>query len=461
MSTATEGAGLTRAELEGRPLADLHAIAKSAGIERFRLLRREELIEKLEGAEAPDDLPEAAPAATSTPPVASEETGQGPDDDEERPRRRSRGGRRRRERPRDGDDASDKGDEKADGGKREEKRDEEPQETLSGILDVLPQGHGLLRQGLTPAEDDVYVSPSQIRRCDLRPGDEVEGPVRQPRRGERHRALVRVEKVGGSPPGEEREAGFESLTPIPPHRPLPLQPADDDVLVRSAALIAPLAYGQRVLIRAEPRSGRTTLLRALVKAISAASEAPKIIVLLVDERPEEVTEWQREAPDAEIAAAPADLTPADQVRHAELAVGLAKRRAEAGEDIVFVIDSLTRLGVAHGDPAAVKPVFGAGRELEEEGSGSLTVIATVLAGTEDGDEALEAVETTENATIALDPDLAKAGITPAIDVTSSGISNEDKLRSGEELEEIRAFRRELSKLPGEEAAAKLAERAAG
>ena len=453
MSTATEGAGLTRAELEGRPLADLHVIARAAGVDGFRKLRREELIEKLEGAEAPADMPEAAPARAAAP-AAETDAGKPPEDDEERPRRRSRGGRRRRERsPGDESSSAQEGSEE-----RKEERDDEPQEVLSGILDVLPQGHGLLRQGLTPAEDDIYISPSQIRRCDLRPGDEVEGPVRQPRRGERHRALVRVEKVGGAEPGEDREAGFDALTPVPPHRLMPLQPSDDDVLVRSASLVAPLAYGQRVLVRAEPRSGRTTLLRGLVKAITAADDAPKVIVLLVDEGPEEVTEWSRQAPDAEIAAAPADLTPADQVRHAELALGLAKRRAEAGDDVVFVIDSLTRLGVAHGDPAAIKPVFGAGRELEEEGSGSLTVIATVLAGTEDGDEALEAVETTENATIALDPDLAKAGITPALDVTASGVSNEEKLRSDEELEEVRSFRRELLKLPSEEAATRLAQR---
>ena len=454
MSTATEGAGLTRAELEGRPLADLHAIAKAADVDGFRLLRREELIEKLEGTEEPADIPEAAPVREK--PASSEgDSGKSPadDEDEERPRRRSRGGRRKREQPK-GEQNEEKKDEKKD-------REDEPQETLSGILDVLPQGHGLLRQGLTPAEDDIYVSPSQIRRCELRPGDEVEGPVRQPRRGERHRALVRVEKVGGAEPGEERADGFEALTPIPPHRRLPLAPESDDVLVQSAAFIAPLAYGQRVLVRAEPRSGRTTLLRGLVKAITAADEAPKVIVLLVDEGPEDVTEWSRQAPDAEIAAAPADLTPADQVRHAEMALGLAKRRAESGEDVVFVIDSLTRLGVAHGDPAAIKPVFGAGRELEEDGSGSLTVIATVLAGTEDGDEALEAVETTENATIALDAELAAAGVVPALDVSASGVSNEEKLRDESELEEIRSFRRELSKLPSEEAATRLADRFRG
>ena len=463
MSTAAAGERLTREDLEGKPLADLHVLAKATEVERFRMLKRDELIAALEGKEAPEGVELSPPppppaAASAAPAVSADGDEEQADSDDERPSRRGRGGRRRRRggEGRGGDSEQGDGARKPDGDAGADS--DEPQETISGILDVLPQGHGLLREGLAPGDDDVYVSPSQIRRCELRAGDEVEGPVRPPRRGERHRALVRVEKVGGSEPGEDREAGFDALTPVPPHRPLALAPAEDDVLVGAVAQLVPLAYGQRVLVRAEPRSGRTTLLRGLVKAITAAPEPPQVIVLLVDEKPEEVTEWRREAPEAEIAAAPADLTPGDQVRHSELAVGLAKRRVESGQDVVVVIDSLTRLSVAHGDPAQVKPIFGAGRELEEEGSGSLTVIATALAGTEDGDEALEAVETTENATIALDPELAAAGVFPALDVTACGVSNEDRIRSAEELAEIRELRRELGRLPAAEAAATLAER---
>jgi transcription termination factor Rho len=212
-----------------------------------------------------------------------------------------------------------------------------------------------------------------------------------------------------------------------------------------------------VLVISEPRSGRTTLLRGLVSAIEAAEEGPGVIVLLVDERPEEVTEWKRQAPSAEIAAAPADLEAEDQVRHAELALARAKRRAESGEDVVVVIDSLTRLGIAYRDPMEVKPVFGAGRELEEEGVGSLTVIATVLRGIEE-EGALEAVETTESSAVVLDGGLAAAGVMPAIDVLRTAAVGEERLREDAELEAVQRLREELRDLDPRATAKALAER---
>ena len=222
--------------------------------------------------------------------------------------------------------------------------------------------------------------------------------------------------------------------------------------------MAPLAYGQRVLIWAAPRSGRTTLLRGLARAIGAAPGDQRLVVLLVDERPEEVTEWRRQAPEVEIVAAPADLGPSDQVRHAELALSRAKRRVEAGEDVVFMIDSLTRLGVATGDAAVVKRFFGAGRELEEEGAGSLTVIATVLSGTSDGDAAFDAVRTTENAILALDHSLAAAGVVPAIDISQSSVAGESGLLEDSELAATRRLSAELRALDPAEAAGLLRER---
>ena len=278
---------------------------------------------------------------------------------------------------------------------------------MAGILEIGRQGHGFVR---VSEGEDVYISASQIRRCELRSGDHVEGPARPARRGERHPALVRVDSVNGAEPVMDRATSFDQLTPVAPHRRIPLAPASDDVLVRAADLLVPLAHGQRLLITAQQGSGRTTLLRGLVAAIAAAPDPPTVVVLLVDERPEEVTEWNRQTEGAEIAAAPADLSAADQVRHAELTLAKAKRRVEAGEDVVLIVDSLSRLGFAYGEAAAAKPFFGAGRELEEEGSGSLTVIATVLTETSDG--VAEAVETTENAHLALDPDLAADGILP-------------------------------------------------
>ena len=394
---------MSRAELEAKHLAQLHALAAKAGIRRYRMLSRAELIEALAGEEGASGNGAAGEEAAPEPKAEAEGEG------------------------------------------------------ASGILDVVQAGHGFLRQGLEPDPDDVYISASQIRRCELRAGDRVEGPARAPRRGERHRALVRVEKVNGGEPGSERASGFDELTPVLPSRRIPIEPDAGDVLLRAVDLLAPLAFGQRVLVVAEPRSGRTTLLRSLVGAIASIADAPGLIVLLVDERPEDVTEWRRQAPGAEIAAAPADLDAGDQVRHAELAVASAKRRAESGEDVVVVIDSLTRLGVAHRDPIAVKPVFGAGRELEEEGSGSLTVIATALRSGEDGDGALEAVETTENATIVLDPELAAAGVVPAIEIEGTRVSGEEALRDPAEVEAVRKLRERLGEAEPREAAEQLAE----
>jgi transcription termination factor Rho len=422
---------MSKEELKKLHLAQLHARAAELGVSGYRRMRREELIDEIAAVDG-------GGAATEAPPAEAAEGDEGAE-----------------AAPEEAGDAGVAEGVKA--GRRN--RAEEGTEPASGVLDVLPAGHGFLRmRGLEPDPEDIYISASQIRRCELRAGDQVEGPSRQPRRGERHPALVRVEKVNGEEPGEERSAGFDELTPVIPHRRIPLEPKPDDVLVRAVDLLVPLAYGQRVLIVSQPRSGRSTLLRGLVETIGASAGAPGVIVLLVDERPEEVTEWRRSAPGAEIAAAPADLDAEDQVRHAELALARAKRRAESGEDVVVIIDSLTRLGVAYRDPIAVKPVFGAGRELEEEGAGSLTVIATVLLGTEDGEGALEAVETTENATIVLDSGLAQAGVMPAINVERSREVGEDKLRDPAELEGARRLREELHALDRAVAAERLAER---
>jgi transcription termination factor Rho len=173
-------------------------------------------------------------------------------------------------------------------------------------------------------------------------------------------------------------------------------------------------------------------------------------VLLADERPEEVTEWERALPDAEIVAATADQEPADQVRAAELAMGHAKRRAESGSDVVVIIDSLSRLAMGYRDPARVKRIFGAGRELAEEGSGSLTVIATVLDS--------EALETTENAVLRLDAELASQGVTPPVIVTECRVSGEDQLRSEDELKAVRELRSELAEMDPADAARTLGER---
>jgi transcription termination factor Rho len=263
--------------------------------------------------------------------------------------------------------------------------------------------------------------------------------------------------VNGQPPEDERHH-FEDLTPSPPTRRLLSSDALGDPLVRAVDLLGPLAFGQRVLILAQPRSGRTTLLRALGSAI--AETGAHLVVLLADERPEEVPQWEQALPNAEIFAATADQEPRDQVRQAELAMGHAKRLAEAGEDVVTLVDSLSRLALGYRDPGRIKRLFGAGRELGEEGSGSLTVIATVLDSDDRGAEVREALETTENLLLRLDAGLASKGIVPALVAADSRASGETELRDPDELERVRRLRDELGQMEPEQAARALAEQIA-
>ena len=239
---------------------------------------------------------------------------------------------------------------------------------------------------------------------------------------------------------------------MPPRRRVSLAPDEADVLTRAVDLLVPLALGQRVLIRAAPRSGRTTLLRGLAGAIQRSPERPALVVLLVDERPEEATAWAKLLPDDELAVATAEMSPRGQSRVADLALERAKRRAVGGDEVVLIVDSLSRLAVAQREPGDVKHVFGAGRELAEDESGSLTVIATTLDGAADEGAALAAVETTENVVVRLDPELAAAGAYPALSVGDTRASGEEELREPQELEAVRRLRSELAgKEPAEAA----------
>jgi transcription termination factor Rho len=213
-----------------------------------------------------------------------------------------------------------------------------------------------------------------------------------------------------------------------------------------------------VLVLAQPRSGRPTLLRALAAAI-ADTEA-HLCVVLADERPEEVPQWHGRVPEAEIFAATAEEEPREQVREAELAMGHAKRLAEAGGDVVVLIDSLSRLALGYRDPARVKRMFGVGRELAEEGTGSLTVIATVLEDDDGGSDVREALETTENLLLHFDADLAAKGVFPSLIPQDTRASGEEELRDPEELEKVRRLRAELAEMEPEEAARTLGEQIA-
>jgi transcription termination factor Rho len=408
-------------ELESVSLAKLHELADRAGIKGFRKMRREDLVTELDQADV--DAPSGSSDGRSG-------RSQGGRSQSGRRRRRSSGGSR----------------EKSDGRERESARDETFDLTeVTGVLEIVGRGSGLIRGEGIP-DSGVYVSPSQIKRCELRSGDEVSGPVRPPRRGERRPSLTRVETVNGEAPDEGRGTAFERLTPVAPHRHIPLTPADDDVLARS------------VVVEAQPRSGRTGFLRSLATSIRAGSEEPpEVMVLLVDERPEEVTSWTRETEGVAIEAAPADQGAREQSRVAERVLSKVRRQAESGSDVVLIIDSLTRLASAFGEPGSVKPFFGTGRELEEETAGSVTVIATALWGAPGDQEVIDAVRTTENSTIKLSSELAAAGVFPSLEVAGCEVAGEGSVLSENEVAAVAKLRSELAGLDAIPAAERLAE----
>ncbi len=436
---------MANGSLENKHIADLHELAAERGIEGFRMLSRDELIDKLGGSgqESGSDRPSGAPAGGGR---------GGSDRGRSRRGQSERGGRRR------GSGRSPRED--SDRDEEDEPEADQPGEPITGVLEITSRGHGFIRPEDPDAEGDIYVSPSQIRRCELQAGDVVSGPARSPRRGERHPALVHIDSVNGAEPGAERSK-FEDFEAVPPHRRLRLsgEGAEDQavVLLRSIDLLTPLARGQRVLVNATRGSGRTTLLPTLAAELGRADDL-EVVVLLIDERPEEERAWRDALPEeAELTIAGAEMRSSEQLRAVELAVAQARRKAESGADVALLIDSLSRLAVAADDPGATKPIFGAGRETAEEEAGSLTVIATALTGADDGGVA-KALATTENVTITLSAELAEAGIYPALDVSGCRVAGEDSLREEAELAGARALRAELMAIPAEEAAERLVQR---
>ncbi len=324
----------------------------------------------------------------------------------------------------------------------------------SGVLEILPDGFGFLRApeySFHPGSDDVYVSPSQIRRFNLRTGDLVGGQVRAPKENERYFALIKVERVNGDPPESAREKVlFENLTPVWPRRRLRLE----DPALRLLVATAPVGFGQRALVVGPPRSGRTTLLQRLATEIARAHPDAALFVVLIAERPEEVTEAERTVPGT-VLATTFDEPDTRHVQVAEMAIERAKRLVEHRRDVVMLFDSLDRFAAAAGgtgapgsygggplDPGAllrVRRVFGAARECEE--GGSLTLFATADVDAQGGGPVAHALGSAATCELRLDAEMARRGIWPALDLAHTGTLRADRLQTPEEAAQSARLRR--------------------
>ncbi|HLN11781.1 MAG TPA: transcription termination factor Rho [bacterium] len=334
----------------------------------------------------------------------------------------------------------------------------------AGVLEIMQEGYGFLRtSGYLPGSEDIYVSPSQIKRFGLRVGDEVLGQVRAPKDNEKYFALLRVEAVNGLDPEQARSRpDFEKLTPVFPHERLNLELPQSDLTVRIVELFAPIGKGQRAMIVSPPKAGKTTLLKKIGQSIVQNHQEIYLMVLLLDERPEEVTDMRRSV-EAEVVASTFDRPPEEHVQVADLVLERAKRLVEGGRDVVVLLDSLTRFSRANNlvippsgrtlsgglDPAALhrpKRFFGAARKIEE--GGSITIIATALidTGSRMDDVIYEEFKGTGNMELHLNRKLQERRTFPAIDIKLSGTRREELLLPDEELRKVWVLRKSLETL---------------
>jgi transcription termination factor Rho len=423
-------------ELEDKSLAELHELAASRGVPGFRALRRAELIEALAGGGGRVEIGELEELerepgrhGLSGGPAPREEVGELPDPEED------------------------------------EERDDDhgrEAEAVTGVLDIVPDGFGFVRvEGFHRSRDDVFVSRSQIRALGLRPGDEVTGAPRRRRRSERHASLAEVETVNGRPAGELADRpDFSELTAAQPAAGIALARDAADVVGRMLELVARPARGGRMLISGPPRVGSSTLLRAMLEGATRDSSLVPI-VLLVDARPEEATEWSRSA-SYPVHASPADRSADSHVELATVAIDRARRLVEQGDDVLLALDSISRLARAFAlgrsrsrgeDPAGAlqlaKRWFAAGRNTEE--AGSLTIVATVHTRSDASIEHSLYEELVDLATAEarLDPELGASGLEPPLDVRRSFSRPDGALAA--EAEHLRRLHGSLESLPAPEA----------
>jgi len=335
-----------------------------------------------------------------------------------------------------------------------------------GVLEILPDGFGFLRSPETSylaCPDDIYVSPSQIRRFGLKPGHIVQGSIRPPKESEKYFALLRVDAVNGCPPDVLNDVKmFEDLTPLHPYERFVMETTPDEVEMRIVDLVTPIGRGQRALIVAPPRTGKTVLLQKMANAIITNSPQSKVLVLLIAERPEEVTDFRRNTPDdVEVVASSFDESSTRHVQVCEMVIEKSRRMVEFGEHVVILMDSLTRMARAYNeemphsgkiltgglDSNALqrpKKFFGAARAIED--GGSLTIIATALidTGSKMDDIIFEEFKGTGNSELHLDRRLVEKRTYPAIDIAASGTRREELLLDPKELQLVYRLRKVLA-----------------
>lgn len=351
-------------------------------------------------------------------------------------------------------------------------------EKVKGILEVLPDGFGFLRgENYLSTEHDIYVSPSQIKSLRLRTGDVIEGEPKEKKENERYRGLMRVDLINEHTVDEAfRRKSFEKLTPVFANKKFNLETSDGNLAMRIIDLMAPIGKGQRGLIVSPPKAGKTTLLKNVANSIIKRTRNVKMIILLIDERPEEVTDFkdfikEHKAQDrVDVIYSTFDELPEHHTRVAEMVLDRAKRLVEHGEDVVVLLDSITRLARAYNltsqtsgrtlsgglDPASLhfpKKFFGAARNTREKEGGSLTILATALVdtGSKMDDVIYEEFKGTGNMELVLNRNISERRIFPAIDILKSGTRRDDLLLAKEEQEAVRKIRKLISHLSTEEA----------
>lgn len=345
--------------------------------------------------------------------------------------------------------------------------DEEGKLRGSGVLEILPDGFGFLRApdyNYLPGPDDIYVSPSQIRRLNLRTGDVIDGLVRAPKESERYFALLKVESVNFDPPeAAKQKTLFGNLTPLHPEEKFNLEWQPDNFSMRIMDMFAPIGKGQRGLLVSPPRTGKTVLMQKIANSIVRNHKEVYLIVLLIDERPEEVTEMQRTVKAAEVVSSTFDEPPQRHIQVAEMVIEKAKRLVEHKKDVVILLDSITRLARAYNTvtPASGKILsggveanalhrpkrfFGAARNIEEGGSLSILATALIETGSKMDEVIFEEFKGTGNMELILDRKMADKRIFPAIDIKRSGTRKEDLLLRADVLNRIWILRKLLASM---------------